>query len=541
MFDRQLLSLAGIRPVLVFVALLSLVRGCLIVGQAYALSVAIVNVWAGEPVWGQLPFVVAFMACFVLREVVRSAMEKWLDGYAYRTASAMRERLISCLYDNASSVVARFGSGAVSDALVSGVEKAERYIALIVPKTIALVVVPLVLAVAIFSQDVTSGIIVGVCYPFIIVFMRLIGYTASDESAKRHDGFVAMSNHFLDALRGMRTLKAFGISRHYADSVYVASERYREMVMKTLRIATLSSTVLDIFATCGLAAVAIMLGFRLVEGTVAFLPALVVLMLVPEYFLPVKAYAADYHAALDGKSALQAIAEMCQVERRTVSLAASGPVVVAEGEKVAIVGKSGAGKTTLLDAIAGLVDVELGTGADVCGMPASRFGEEGWQCRVAYIPQRPHIFSGTLRDNVAFYDPSVPDEVVLDVLARVGLARLVEELPEGLDARIGHGGRELSGGEAHRVALARALADGRRSVWLLDEPGSNLDIQTELELKQSILPLMEGRTVLVATHRLHWLGDVDRVIDLDAGLAGRECSRLHGAVPSPSSGEACHA
>lgn len=520
MFDRSVLSLEGMRPVLVSVVLLALLVSGLVVGQALSLAQAIVNVWGGEDVWGQLPLVAAFACCFALRQVVRALSERRLDEYAHGALSVLRGRLVEALYENGSSIVARWGSGAVADELVAGVEKAERYVSLVVPKTVELVVIPCVLAVAIIVQDPISGVIVVVCYPFIIVFMRLIGYTASDESAKRHAGFVAMSNHFLDALRGMGTLRAFGVARRYGESVYAASERYRELVMKTLRIATLSSAVLDVFATCGLAAVAIMLGFRLVEGSIAFFPALVVLMLVPEYFLPVKAYASDYHAALDGKSALHAIVDMASAPRRSVEVALEGGgVEVSCGERVAIVGRSGAGKTTLLDVVAGLVDADAScVPIRVCCVGPSGFSDREWQRRIAYIPQHPHIFSGTLRDNVAFYAPDACDEAVHDALARVGLARLVGELPEGIETPIGRGGRALSGGEAQRVALARALVDEGRSVWLLDEPGSNLDIQTELELKESMVPLMEGKTVLIATHRSHWLNDVDRVIDV-GGLA----------------------
>lgn len=514
MFDRELLALDGMRPALALCAFASLLRSALIVGQALSLSGAVVGVWEGASVASQLPLVAAFAACFVLREVVNALLDARMDAYAHEASSRLRDGLLAAVYDNGPSVVARDGVSAVAEALASGVEKVEGYVSVIVPKTVSLVVVPLCLAAAVFSQDVVSGVIVIVCYPFIIVFMRLIGYTASDESAKRLGGFTAMSNHFLDALRGMSTLKAFGVSRKYAGSIYAASERYRGMVMRTLRIATLSSAVLDVFATCGLAAVAIMLGFRLVEGSVAFLPALVVLMLVPEYFLPIKGYASDYHASLNGKSALAAITEMTACPRRACAVGGAG-LRVRAGERVAVTGRSGAGKTTLLDAVAGLIDVGSDSApVEVCGVGAGGFRERGWQDRVAYIPQHPHIFTGTLRDNVAFYAPGASDDAVRSALARVGLSGLLESLPEGLDTRLGRGGRPLSGGEAHRVALARALTDDGRDVLLLDEPGSSLDVQTELELKESVLAAMEGKTVLIATHRAHWLSCVDRVFDV---------------------------
>ncbi len=537
MFDKGLLQLKGIKGALVFCAAISVCRALLVIGQAVALSAAIVDVWGGAPVYDQLFRVLLFTCCFIGRECLKAFQEARMESYAHRVVSAMRLQLLDALYRNGVSMVHGFGSAAIVSEAVDGVQKAETYISVVVPKTVAILVMPLCIVVAVFAQDVVSGIIVAVCYPFIIVFMRLIGYTASDESAKRHEGFVAMSAHFLDSLRGMGTLRAFGLSRLYVNSIYAASEHYRESVIKTLRIATLSSAVLDVFATCGLAAVAIMLGFRLVEGTLEFLPALVVLMLVPEFFLPIKAYASDYHASLDGKSALASILGMMGVQRRKVGLGGMS-VSVAPGEKVAIVGRSGSGKTTLLDVIAGVIDFDDGA-VEVCGVSGLALAGEDWQRRIAYIPQQPYLFSGTLRDNVALYASRATDAEILEAIERVGLGGLVDRMPDGLDTVVGHGGRALSGGEAHRLSLARALlVDRVRDVWLLDEPGASLDAQTESELKRSILELGEGKTIIVATHRMHWLADVDKHVDVGGIAAGRErTSRVACGVASCGDGD----
>lgn len=519
MFDRQIFRLPGAGKAIVSCVMASLALSALAILQALSLSSAIVAVWQGDDFTDQLPSVAVFGACFVARAAVHALQDSCMQAYAHRCVSGLRGRLVARLYDCGSAMPDAFGSAAVVTALVDGCLKAETYIRKNVPRTVGVVVVPAALCVAIFLQDVVSGIIVLVCYPFIIAFMRLIGYTASDESAKRHEGFVEMSGHFMDSLRGMETLRIFGVARAYSATVHAASERYRRMVMKTLRIAQLSGAVLDIFATCGLAAVAIMLGFRMVEGTMAFLPALVVLMLVPEYFAPIKAYASDYHASLDGKSALGKMFELLACARRAVSLP-SGRIAVGEGATVAVVGASGSGKSSLLDAMAGACDVSKGE-LSVCGVSGDGLTSDEWRARVAYIPQHPYVFSGTLRDNVSLYAPSASDAALLDALAKAGLDALIASMPQGLDGVVGEAGRSLSGGEAHRVALARAIAGGR-DVWLLDEPGSSLDEQTELELKQAILSLTKGRTVVVATHRLHWLDDVDEIVAVDGGEVRHE-------------------
>lgn len=492
----------------------SLFMSLLIVGQASSLSHAVVGVWGGSPLSDELAAVGVFAACFVVRSAVRAWEESRMEAYAHRCVSGLRAQLAGKLYDAGGSLVGRFGSADVVTGLVDGCLKAETYLCRTVPKTVSLVVVPAALCVAIFAQDVVSGAIVLACYPFIIAFMRLIGYTAKDESARRHGGFVEMSAHFMDALRGMGTLRAFGMARPYAATVYAASERYRAMVMKTLRIAQLSGAVLDVFATCGLAAVAIMLGFRMVEGSMAFLPALTVLMLVPEYFMPIKSYASDYHASLDGKSALAHLADMARCGRDSVFLP-SARVSVAEGAKVALVGASGSGKSSLLDVMSGASDLGEGE-VSVCGVAGEALASPQWRGRVAYIPQHPYVLAGTLRENVMLYAPDAGDEAVWDALESVALADLARSLPHGLDCALGAGGRALSGGEAHRLALARAIVGGR-DVWLLDEPGSSLDARTQAEVREAVLPLMADRTVVVATHDERWAAAMDEVVAVDAG------------------------
>jgi len=156
----------------------------------------------------------------------------------------------------------------------------------------------------------------------------------------------------------------------------------------------------------------------------------------------------------------------------------------------------------------------------LAGFTAPSSGDISWSVgpeRICYIPQRPHIFNASLRENIAFYAPDASDEQVLDAAERAGLGALIRQLPQGLDTLCGEGGRGFSGGETHRIALARALVDERRCIWLLDEPTAHLDIQTELALKQQMLPLMEGRLVFIATHRLHWLRDADLILLLEGG------------------------
>lgn len=510
MFDRELFKLPGMKAMIGRCALVASLRVAAIVGRALFLAAAIVSIWEGCTIASQATMIALFACCFLAEYLLGRLQESSSERFAHESVAAIRRAALARAYACPTEVTDAHGIGALATSLTEGCLKVERYIALVIPKTVMLIVGPVVIALVILALDPISGIIVIVCFPFIILFMRLIGHTASDESAKRLRGFSVLSNHFIDALRGMSTLKANRVSKGYAKIIHSTSEAYRKQIMKTLRIATLSSTVLDIFATCGLAAVAIMLGFRMVEGDLAFFPALSVLMLVPDYFLPIRSYASDYHATLDGKSALARLGDLTRIQPRRISFD-STLIELSSGSIIAVVGPSGSGKTTLLNALAGVVDSE---GLKVALKADDGIGPEDLRKRVAYISQDPSILSASLRENVRLYHPDASDDAIRSALDTVGLAELLECLPEGLDTIIGDSGRQLSGGEAHRVALARALLDPMRDIWLLDEPGADLDVRTEMELKRSMAPLMADKAVVIATHRLHWLDDADTVIDV---------------------------
>lgn len=576
MIDKAIFSLPGVRRMLFIVIALSLLRAAAVAGQALGLAHAVVGLWGGGLVSDQLTWIALFFICFIARQLIVNLQSDLLDRYAHRCADDLRQDLVEAVFKLGPAMASRMGTASISQTVIEGIEDVRTYIGLIIPKIIAVVVVPFALLAVIFSLDWVSGVIALVCYPFIILYMVMIGHTAQDEAAKRHGEFQRMANHFLDGVAGISELKAFGLSHRYESSVFAASERFREMTMKTLRIATLSSTVLDLFATLALAGVAIMLGFRLVEGSISFLPALAVLIMVPEYFRPIREFAADYHASLNGRSAFAAIravlealesvtpsdeagegkpsdqqkltgdsrqpadasqqtlqASLCAADccpklefcdvcfsypdrdeaLRNLSFTVKGPC------KVGLIGASGSGKSTLMGLLAGFSRPSSGQ-ILVNGVAVSSLTCEPWRRIASFIPQDPYIFNASLRDNIAFYKPSASDAEVARAASMAGLDELISQLDRGFDTQVGRGGeasRGLSGGQAHRVALARAFLCDERSVLLFDEPTAHLDIETELELKERMLPLMEGRLVFFATHRLHWIQQMDYVIELDRG------------------------
>ena len=548
MLDRNLLKLEGMKGILGALAILALLQAAAIAFQALALASAVTALWEGSDVSSQVSGILAFLACFALRHILLFAQETMLDRYAVRTSSDLRSKLLALVFDRDATLARKIGTASVAVSATEGVDEIREYIRVIPPKAVGIAAISIPLLAFVFSIDLMSGIILLVMLPAIVLFMILLGRQARERAAKRYESYRRLSNRFIDTLRGLQVIESFGAGDVEGASVFSFSERLRKATIATLSTATLSSAVLDLFATFGLAAVSIMMAFRLMDGTLALQPALCVLVLAPEFFSPIRAFASDFHASLNGKNALESFLGIlecnsednkaerdsdftnasyesnvcsCALDFEDVTYTYDGahePALtvegfhIAQGEHVAVVGPSGSGKSTFAALAAGLIPPDSGH--------VKCFGEDS--CTSAYptvrfVPQNPYIFRASLLDNIRFYVPDASRESVERTCSIVGLDQLISSLPDGLDTLVGEGARGLSGGQAHRVALARIVLDERARVLVFDEPTAHLDIETELELKERLLPLLEGRTVLFATHRRHWINDMDRVITLEGG------------------------
>ena len=544
MFDRNLMKLEGMHAVMAALVILALLQAATIAGQALTLSSVIASLWEGGAIEQQIQGIAAFFACFAIMQLARFAQETMLDKFSLNRATELHHKLVERAFDARTMLADREGSAIVATTATEGIDEVQTYIRIIPPKIIGMAAISIPLLVVEFVTDWPSGIILTVMFPVIIFYMILLGRQARQRAAAQYGTYTRLSNRFLDTLRGIDVIKAFGASEHEGKSAYAFSEKLRAATVRTMTTATLSSAVLDLCATFGVAAVAMMLAFRLMDGSVVLATGLAALMIAPEYFTPIRSFASDFHASLDGKNALEAILSMIgesaesnepreaaqpaatwnassTLEFQNVSYrytdgdsCVSGLSFALNGfEKVGVIGKSGSGKSTLANLVAGFIAPDSGT-ILLDGSPCD-LTDSSWKHQVRIIPQNPYIFRGTLADNISFYAPDATRERIESAVRDVGLDELVDELPKGLDTFIGEGARGLSGGQAHRVALARVLLDENARVLVFDEPTAHLDIETELELKERMLPLMEGKLVVFATHRLHWAKDMDRVIELD--------------------------
>lgn len=544
MFDKQLMRLSNFKKVMGMLAGLDVLQAFLIIGQAIFLSLTITSLWQGALLTSQSLHILGFACCFLGRQVLMLSVGHLLDNYAAKQAKFLRGQLLEKTFNLGPHVVQDKGTGNMVTLALDGIFQAEDYIKLISSKMSSMIIVPLIILVVCFWLDFDSAITLILVFPLIILFMIVLGYAAKAKADKQFASYQILSNHFIDSLRGLDTLEYFGLSKSYAKSIYKTSERFRKATMSTLKVAMLSTFALDFFTTLSVAVVAVFLGLRLINGKIDLFPALTVLILAPEYFLPIRTFASDYHATLNGKNAFQAIfAIINQPQPKTQDLQlpnwnknsqlnlnainyaydSAQPNALSElnlsftgFEKIGIIGLSGAGKSTLINLLSGFLQPTSGT-FEYDNQALTSLNLPSWRRQISYIPQNPYIFDDTLKNNIRFYTPNVSDEQIMEAIKLVGLTQLVDQLENGLDTLIGNGQRPLSGGQAQRIALARAFLDDKRRILIFDEPTAHLDLETEIELKEKMLPLMKDKLVFFATHRLHWMHQMDKILVVKDG------------------------
>ncbi|WP_291291880.1 thiol reductant ABC exporter subunit CydD [Enterococcus sp.] len=542
MIDKQIIGLPGMKRLMGLLAGLSFLQALFIIGQAYGLAKGITGLWEGQSLEEQWGWMLLFFCSFLGRHGIVYFRTKKLDSYSYQQATELRNQLLEKIFRVGPQIVQQEGTGNITTMVLEGISQVENYLQLILAKIMNMSIIPWVILALVFYLDWISGLVLLLVFPLIIIFMIILGYAAQSKAEKQYRTFQLLSNHFIDSLRGIDTLKLFGISKKYGKSIFASSERFRKATMGSLKVGILSTFALDFFTTLSIAVVAVLLGLRLINEEILLFPALTILILSPEYFLPIRDFSSDYHATLDGKNAMTAVSAILTEPEAAIdpvslpqwqdsselsidSLAfnyGEKPVLkdialkVKGFQKIGIIGMSGSGKSTLINNLSGFLIPNQGTITfDGQSMPALR--QSDWQQQLVYIPQNPYIYRMTLRENVAFYQPNATEEQVRQAIEVAGLTKLVQELPHGVDTMLGEGERHLSGGQAQRIALARAFLDQHRKILLFDEPTAHLDIETEVELKERMLPLMENHLVFFATHRLHWMEEMDQILVMDQG------------------------
>ncbi|MEU1301091.1 thiol reductant ABC exporter subunit CydD [Streptomyces shenzhenensis] len=476
------------------------------------------------------------------------AVVSWLTELAaHRASASVKSELRGRLLERAVALGPGWLGGQRTGSLVTlatrGVDALDDYFSRYLPQLGLAVVVPAAVLARIVTEDwVSAAIIVGTL-PLIPVFMVLIGWATQSRTDRQWRLLSRLSGHFLDVVAGLPTLKVFGRAKAQAESIRRITGEYRQATMRTLRIAFLSSFALELLATLSVALVAVTIGMRLVHGDMDLYIGLVILVLAPEAYLPLRQVGAQFHAAAEGLAAAEEIFAVLETPLpeagkgavpsgalafdgvtvrypgRSADAVTEASFTVEPGETVALVGPSGAGKTTLLNVLLGFVRPTEGR-VRIGGADLADIDPEQWRSRIAWVPQRPHLYAGTIAENVRLARPDADDVAVRRALRDAGALEFVDALPDGAATVLGEDGAGLSAGQRQRLALARAfLAD--RPVLLLDEPTAALDGATEAEVVAAVRRLAVGRTVLLVVHRPALLSVADRVVRLTEAAPAR--------------------
>jgi thiol reductant ABC exporter CydD subunit len=429
-----------------------------------------------------------------------------------------------------------------------GVDALDAYFSKYLPQLVLAVVVPLLVLGRIVLLDPLSFVTIALTLPLIPVFMALVGMATAARTQKQWATLETLAGHFLDVVAGLPTLKVFGRAKAQAKTIRQVTDRYRVATMKALRLSFLSALVLELLATISVALVAVGIGLRLVNGHLDLRTGLLVLILAPEAYLPLRQLGLNYHASAEGLAAAERVVEVLELpvpERGTRSdipdLRRAEVVVeglrvrydgrdsdavrdlslrLRPGRVVAVAGPSGAGKSTVVSVLMAFVTPDAGSVSVLVPGDApvalAELDPSAWRGQVAYLPQRPALFAASLADNVRLARPGATEDEVRAALLAAGAADVLDELPDGLASVLGEGGSGLSTGQRRRVGLARVLLRGSPLV-VLDEPTAGLDAATETVVAAAIRDLADrGAIVLVVSHRPAVLAAADEVVEVQA-------------------------
>jgi len=532
---------------LVGAVVLGVATSLLVVAQAVLLGRVIAAAFPGgeelSEVSGELWILVAVVAA---RALCAFGFETSGRLGARRVVGELRASLTAHMLETRPAGLRGQRAGELVTNAVQGLSSLEAYFARYLPQLVLAVVVPVVILIYVFPHDLAAGTILLVTLPIIPLFMILIGLAARTATERRWRTLSLLSAHFLDAVKGLQTLKANDRAQRQVESLRETGEQYRKETMVTLRIAFLSSLVLELAAMMGTALVAAAVAIQLINGGLSFAVALAVLLLAPELYLPVRMVGQQFHASTDGLTAAQECFEVLDTPA-AVSVPAAplpspdprmGPLVLenvnfayegrgeavlesidltlSPGEQLALVGPSGQGKSTVAALILRLLDPQ--SGRILCnGVDLLEVDPKDWRQQLAWVPQRPTLFSATLAENIRLGRPDADDSALLAACADAGLERLVDSMPQGLETRLGEGQRTLSAGETQRVALARAFLRDAPLV-ILDEPTAHLDAESSAAIGEAIARLSRSRSVLLIVHRPALAAAADRIITLREGV-----------------------
>jgi thiol reductant ABC exporter CydD subunit len=526
---------------LAITVVLGALTALLVIAQAWLLASVISRAFDGGIDVGDVRgSLIALLLVVLLRAAVAWYAEVSANRASSQVKSDLRIAVVEKLAADAPSA-RRDSDGHLATLVTHGIDALDGYFSRYLPQLVLAVIVPVAVIVAVCTADWISAVVIAVTVPLVPIFMALIGMRVQRRQDRQLRTLEVLSGHFLDVVRGLTTLKVFGRSKAQVDTIRAVTESYRRTTMSTLKLAFLSSLVLELLASVAVALVAVSVGLRLLYGHLDLQASLFALILAPEAYLPLRLVGGSYHASAEGLSAADQLFEVLERPSRTKGTRTDVPdpslhpivmdavsiaypergeaaldrcsVTIEPGEVLAVTGPSGCGKSTLLGVLLGFVEPDRGS-VRIGEVALCDLDPAAWRDQVAWVPQRPHLFAASIAENLRIGRRDATDDELWHTLAAASLETRVAALPDGLHTRLGERGAGLSVGEAQRLAIARALLR-RAPLLLLDEPTAHLDGATEARVIASLQRAAEGRTVVLVTHRTGALSIADRVLSLE--------------------------
>lgn len=544
MIDKNLLlEMQRHKKLFIVLVIFVLINGLLLATQANLIMVIINSVFIEGLAIGSLK---KYFYCLLLALVLRSTVIFIHEFLAHKIAKEiqyyLQEKILKQIIFLGPIYLVSQQSGQLLNLVTEGIANLETYFSKYLPHLAVTFMIPLIILIMIFNIDFISGMLLLITVPLMPLFMILIGKMSAKASGKQWQALKFLSGHFLDMIQGLATLKLFGRSKNQGEIVEKISNEFKDVTLGVLKIAFLSALVLELIATMGIALVAVSLGLRLLDGGISFAGAFLILLLIPEFYLPFRQLGASFHAGMNAMAASDSIYKTLLLKNDEIAgneklnlnnfskiefkdvyyVYPDGREALNKcnfniqfGEKIVLVGSSGSGKSTVFNLLMGLIKPTSG-GIFIDSKSLNDFSLQSLSNNLICIGQTPHIFAQSVFDNIkiAKKNADIKEVKLAAILAKAN--DFIEKLPLGYDTIVGEGGLSLSGGQIRRIALARAfLSDAR--VILLDEPMEGLDIENELAISESLLELSKDRTIVVVAHKLTTTINFDKVVLLDQG------------------------
>ncbi|MAU13535.1 MAG: thiol reductant ABC exporter subunit CydD [Anaerolineaceae bacterium] len=545
--DRRLMAETH-RARLAFVAtvILGVIGGILIIGQAYLLSDVIASVFLEQANLSQVTTSLIGLLILILLRSANGAAASWTASeVAIRVKHDLRNKLTEHILKLGPAYTQQERSGELTITATEGIETLDGFFRDYLPALFTSILIPLAILVVAASMDLLTFIVLLITGPLVIVFMVLIGMVAAAYSHTRYAQLGQMSAHFLDVMQGLFTLKLFNRSKAQIQTITHITDQYRESTMNVLRVAFLSAFMLEFMATISVAVVAVEIGLRLLAGGIPFQQALFLLVIAPEFYMPLRNLGAKFHTGRDSAAAAEriyailntplpeqagdsVITDIQRIQFEQVSHAyadgtrpalADVSFTIERGQHVAIVGATGSGKSTLMHLLLRFIQPSQGTIRVHDGQLAhnlTALDAAAWRQQIAWVPQRSYLFNMSITDNIRIGQPEATQEQIVQAAKAAAAHDFIIGFPQGYDTLVGENGARLSGGQAQRVALARMFLR-HVPVYIFDEATASLDQDNEAQVKQAIEQHTAGSMVITIAHRLNTVAEADHILVLDGG------------------------